>query len=107
VTELARQHTEAAITALAEILTDEKANRLTRIAAANALLDRGWGKPLSTTAIIEEPRAEVPLAALEAARRLAFALTLADRHMQGKNIGSYVERFVPAVIEGGVDSAHE
>lgn len=40
---LARSYTAAAIGALAEALGAEQV--ATRIAAANALLDRGWGKP--------------------------------------------------------------
>jgi HEAT repeat protein len=39
---LARQHTEAAINALVEALSDERH----RVAAATALLDRGYGKPI-------------------------------------------------------------
>lgn len=40
---LARAHTEAAIRTLVEAL-DSDTDR-TRVAAAEALLDRGWGKP--------------------------------------------------------------
>jgi hypothetical protein len=47
VQELARAHTEAAIDTLAAIMSDEKASPTARIAAANALLDRGYGKPTS------------------------------------------------------------
>lgn len=39
--DMAREHTEAAITALVEALKDERH----RVAAATALLDRGYGKP--------------------------------------------------------------
>lgn len=42
---LARQHTEAAIQSLLEIATDKKAEKRARVAAAIALLDRGYGKP--------------------------------------------------------------
>jgi hypothetical protein len=42
VRDLARQHTEAAVLALVEALS-AKSER-TRVAAAEALLDRGWGK---------------------------------------------------------------
>ena len=42
VRDLARAHTEAAINALAEALKNER----TSVAAAVALLDRGWGKPV-------------------------------------------------------------
>lgn len=42
---LARQYTQQAITTLAEIMQDTHAPRPARVAAAEALLDRGWGKP--------------------------------------------------------------
>ena len=42
--ELARQHTEAAIDTLAEIMQDEKAPHSARLSAAEALLSRGWGR---------------------------------------------------------------
>jgi hypothetical protein len=44
VIELSRQHTEASIEALFKSLADPR----TRVAAAVALLERGWGKPLQT-----------------------------------------------------------
>ena len=44
VTTLARQHTHAAVTVLREILDDLKAAPAARATAAQALLDRGWGK---------------------------------------------------------------
>lgn len=42
---LARSHTEAAINCLAGIMNKEGAPDAARVAAANSLLDRGWGKP--------------------------------------------------------------
>lgn len=45
VRELAREHTEAAIRGLARVLVEKKAPAMARIAAAEALLNRGWGKP--------------------------------------------------------------
>jgi hypothetical protein len=42
--ELARQHTVLALRTLKEI-ADHGENESARVAAANALLDRGWGKP--------------------------------------------------------------
>jgi len=41
---LARKYTEDAIEALAAIMTDEATAVASRIAAANSLLDRGWGR---------------------------------------------------------------
>jgi hypothetical protein len=46
---LARQHTEAAIDTLAEIMHDQKAPHSARISAAEALLSRGWGRPMQPT----------------------------------------------------------
>ena len=44
VTYLARQHTQAAMAVLREIVDDTKAPPAARATAAQALLDRGWGK---------------------------------------------------------------
>ena len=44
VRELARQHTDKAIATLADIMEDAKQPPAARVAAASALLDRGYGK---------------------------------------------------------------
>ncbi len=41
---LARSHTETCIRTLAKIVSEPKAPPPARVAAANSLLDRGWGK---------------------------------------------------------------
>jgi hypothetical protein len=41
---LARKHTASAVKCLAGIMNQPKAPAAARVAAANALLDRGWGK---------------------------------------------------------------
>lgn len=46
---LARSHTESALKVLAGIMNEPEAPPAARVAAANALLDRGWGKPTQTT----------------------------------------------------------
>jgi hypothetical protein len=43
VRELARAHTNSAFNALVEIVTNKKAPPVARIAAANSILDRGYG----------------------------------------------------------------
>lgn len=43
--DLARKHTEDAISTLIEIAQNKKASHSARVQAAVALLDRGWGKP--------------------------------------------------------------
>ena len=42
---LARSHTSAAIRALAGVMNSRNATHAAKISAANAILDRGWGKP--------------------------------------------------------------
>ena len=45
VNELARVHTAEAIQTLVSIMTNPKSAPAARVSAANALLDRGYGKP--------------------------------------------------------------
>ena len=51
--ELARQHTEDALATLVEICRNDEG---ARIAAANALLDRGWGKPTVPVVACDPPQ---------------------------------------------------
>ena len=48
ITELAREHSRAALSALVEIATDKEQPGAARVAAATALLDRGYGRPPSS-----------------------------------------------------------
>lgn len=48
VSSYARGYTERALTTLAQIMDDEDAPPTARVAASNAILDRGWGKPVQT-----------------------------------------------------------
>jgi len=45
VRDLARQHTPQAIDALQAIMNEQQAPASARVAAAEALLNRGWGRP--------------------------------------------------------------
>lgn len=51
VRELAKQHTEAAVQALLNVMNDLDAPAKDRIAAALGLLDRAWGKPANTVEV--------------------------------------------------------
>ena len=42
---LARMHTQGAVDVLVKIYSNPKTGAAARVAAANSLLDRGWGKP--------------------------------------------------------------
>ena len=43
--EIARQHTDAAIKTLVRVMSNKDASHGAQVAAASALLDRGWGRP--------------------------------------------------------------
>ena len=43
--EIARQHTDHAIETLIRVMNAETASHSAQVAAASALLDRGWGRP--------------------------------------------------------------
>lgn len=46
---MARAHTDTAINVLAGIMREPSAPHAARVAAATALMDRGWGKPHQTS----------------------------------------------------------
>ena len=48
VKELARKHTAEAIATLAAIMRDDKEPAAARVRAAEAMLDRAWGRPETT-----------------------------------------------------------
>jgi HEAT repeat protein len=78
VRELARAQTERAIKALVEALDDS--NGRVRVAAATALLDRGWGRP--TQAGDDDTSTTIdPVASLLAARRRANLLIDSDDYV--------------------------
>ena len=51
---LARQHTALAIRTLVGIASQRSASDSSRVAAATALLDRGWGKPKQELEVNQE-----------------------------------------------------
>ena len=76
VRELARKHTSAAVARLVSVMDSAKAPPAAQVAAASAILDRGWGRP---TQMIETPGGGDGMAALrdrldrvEALARAAF-----------------------------------
>ena len=69
---LARSYTKAAIKTLVGIMRQPKAPPAARVMAANALLDRGWGKAAQTVAVDGEIRqlVEVKLNVVQASHTL-------------------------------------
>ncbi|MDP3940175.1 MAG: DUF5681 domain-containing protein [Deltaproteobacteria bacterium] len=62
VQELARTYTTEAVATLAEVMRDKEAAPAARVVAANAILDRGYGKPAQHISAEVETRyvAELP-----------------------------------------------
>jgi hypothetical protein len=54
VTEAARAHAHAAIETLVRVMKDAKATASARVNAAEALLNRAWGKPQQTIEILKD-----------------------------------------------------
>lgn len=70
---LAREHTTAALQVLIDVMGNRGAAPAARVAAATALLDRGYGRP-STAVLIEA----VSAPSVPSAEREALLATLAD-----------------------------
>jgi hypothetical protein len=47
---LARSHTKTALNVLVGVMRSKDATAAARVSAANAILDRGWGKPTQSIA---------------------------------------------------------
>jgi hypothetical protein len=88
VQEAARQYTAEAMEALATIMRDNKAPPAARVAAANSLLDRGWGRAPTFLKVTDEgaaQRGEEMIAAFakaaeNAQNAIAYQRTLSSRH---------------------------
>lgn len=77
-TDLAREHTVDALKVLVEVMRDKQQNGTARVAAADKVLNRGWGQAPQTIALTDErePRdlsgmTDEQLEALETLRSLA------------------------------------
>lgn len=71
-TDLARQHAQTAVRALVDVIEDVDSKGSEVVAAANALLDRGYGKPMQAIITVPIPaRMSARLAALDDAALLA------------------------------------
>ena len=67
--DLAKEHTPDAVKALADIMRTSESDQA-RVAAATAILDRGWGRPMQSLGL-EIKDTETAAAMLEAARKRA------------------------------------
>lgn len=76
----ARERTAEALATLINIMRDDKAATAARVSAAQAILDRGWGKAVQPAAFVDaegNDRAlpgEIEMTELDRARRIAHVL---------------------------------
>lgn len=74
--ELAKAQTAAAVRTLTEIMKSKKSPANARVAAATALMDRGHGRPVTTTELTgKEGSALFPANNVEGVRRMLFAMS--------------------------------
>lgn len=79
--QLARAYTTQALETLAHICTAGE-SEAARVSAANALLDRGYGKPVQATEVTGADGGPIETTSVtprEAARRLLFAVATAEQ----------------------------
>lgn len=77
--ELAREYAPAALKTLADICTNG-GGESARVAAASALLDRGFGKPKQAIVGKDDGPVQVELSLSEAARAIAFIFAAAAKN---------------------------
>lgn len=76
---LARAHTESALNVLAGIMNEPEAQASARVSAAQALLDRGWGKAPQVIAGDQENPVRVVLEAAGVSLEGKFARLISGR----------------------------
>jgi hypothetical protein len=89
---LAREHTERAVEVIAEVMNDPFAEDRDKIKAAEQLLDRGHGKPLTATIALPASRQQAALLAAMSDSDLMAAI-------QGAALPRLIEQAEPAVLE--------
>jgi hypothetical protein len=102
--ELARQHTAVAIETLVNVMKNAKAPPAARVAASNALLDRGYGRPGSTPVRFKLPQLVSVADASEA--MAAITVAVADGELTPTEAGELsrlVESYLKAIEATEID----
>jgi hypothetical protein len=105
VRELARQHTQEAVGVLKRIMYDPKAAAAARVSAANAILDRGWGKPRQPIDASVETMSPEVVKQREETRARAIALMEEMKHQLIAGLPKQ-EVFPPAKANGHGPAGH-
>ena len=112
VRELAREHTAVAVGTLVTVMKNAKAPPAARVAAANALLDRGYGRPGSMSVRFKLPELSSAADASNAIAALAAAvscgeLSPAEASELSKLVETYVKAIEAAEIEHRLQALEE
>lgn len=80
---LARAHTQSALNVLASIMNEPSAPHAARVTAAQALLDRGWGKAVQAVEVSGELTSKVIRSPIVAKTQEEWAVEHVPSHMNG------------------------
>jgi len=112
VRELAREHTAAAVSTLVTVMKNVKAPPAARVAASNALLDRGYGRPGSMSVRFQTPELGSAADASKAMAAITTAvaqgeLTPAEAGELARLVETYVKAVEAADIERRIQVLEE
>lgn len=93
---LAREHTEDAVTTIAMVMNDPFAENRDRLRAAEAILDRGHGKPLTATIALPANR-----------QQAAMLAALSDEELMVQIQGAPLPRLIQARLEPVLDAEED
>ena len=103
---MARSHTATCIKVLAGIVMRPDASDQSKIAAAEALLNRGWGRPAQSIEIEDTtPKLEGPDRVLELGRRITYLLTLAGASVETEVDGLQLQGISVDMTDGASTNA--
>ncbi len=98
VRELAREHTTLALDAMVEVMTSAKSPPAARVAAATAILDRGYGRPGSASARFTLPSLGSAGDAVQAMAAITMAVASGDlAPTEAAALSRLVEVYIKAI----------
>lgn len=80
--EACRSHTPEAVAVLISIMRNKKATPGVRLCAVREIFDRAWGRPMQQVMDVTPRTEDGLLDPVESARRIAFAIGLADQAIE-------------------------
>jgi hypothetical protein len=106
----ARERTAEALAALVRVLRNPRSPAAAVVSAAQAILDRGYGKPITPTALVDPDGNAAPLLSAEdrtvfdTARRIAYVLAQGMKALPPQQPIANRDRDLQRPIESSTDS---